>query len=85
MEIPEVKLLSQSHAIAASSYQGYNQELSSWDAEKGPCGEESNEEGYTGKTKSRETKLQPWAPSTAPRFFVSYKDGYNAPGDERWV
>lgn len=66
MEIPEVKLLSQSHATVASSYQGCNQEFSSWEAEKGPGGEESNEEGYIGKTKSGETKLQPWAPS--PEF-----------------
>lgn len=63
MEIPEAESPSQSHGAAASSYQGSNQELSSWDAGKGPSGKDSNEEGPAGKTNSGETKLHPWAPS----------------------
>lgn len=63
MEIPEAESPSQSHGAAASPYQGSNQELSSWDAGKGPSGEDANEEGPAGKTNSGETKLHPWAPS----------------------
>ena len=63
MEIPEVESPSQSRGAAVSSYQGSNQELSSWDVGKGPSGEDSNEEGPAGKTNSGETKLHSWAPS----------------------
>lgn len=72
MEIPEAESPSQSHGAAASSYQGSNQELSSWDAGKGPSGEDSNEEGPAGKTNSGETKLHP-EPLACPEFlWLSY-------------